>query len=100
RALLTPFLLPSTTLFRSEADQMRRSMNLSRRGFLQLSGGVAHTAGLGVGLGGCAEQFATGRVVPSTARLPEPFTVPLQIPQAATDRKSTLLNSSHISSSY
>src|SRR5215208_6613313 len=55
-------------------------MEISRREFLKLglAGGVALT--LPLGASACSGEGSTGTLLPSRAKLPEPFEVPLPIP--------------------
>ncbi|MDQ3454218.1 MAG: multicopper oxidase domain-containing protein, partial [Actinomycetota bacterium] len=62
-------------------------MTVRRRTFLQLLGG----AGLAAALPGCSllEEQQTGEMVPSRARLPRRFSVPLPVPPVARPVRST-----------
>ncbi|MFI8359165.1 multicopper oxidase family protein [Streptomyces sp. NPDC085612] len=61
-----------------------RRSSLSRRRLLGVTGAAVAAAALG-GTAGCARLTGetTGKELSSRARLPEPFTVPLPVPQAA-----------------
>ena len=53
-------------------------MEISRRQFLKL--GFAGGLALALPLGACSGEGSTGTLLPSKARLPEPFKVPLPVP--------------------
>ena len=59
---------------------MIRRMEISRREFLRLglAGGVALTVPFGAAA--CSGEGSTGRLLPSRAKLPRPFQIPLPVP--------------------